>query len=72
MTVATVKIIEGPNRSLVVTVESRPPLPLKNGRADLDRCDCAQAAALYAAQMLGEAGDDGHIRKVVAMSPVSS
>lgn len=68
---ATVQILDDGSRNLVVKVESRPPLPLKNGRADLARCNRAQVAALYAATMIGEAGEDG-IRKVVTMSPAVS
>lgn len=57
MSTARLHIVER-GEDLVVTVESSPPLPMLNGKVDVDRLTTAQAAAIYAAQAIGEAGDN--------------
>lgn len=43
---------------LTIRVEADPPLPFTDGNLDLDRITPEAAAAVYAAQVIGDAGDD--------------
>lgn len=57
MSSATLRILENGDGDLLIEVESDPPLPFVDGVLDVDALTTSQAAALHAAQAIGEAGD---------------
>lgn len=64
----TLTITEAPGRNLVVTMESDPPLPLKDGGLDWERADSPQTAAMLAAAFLEEVSPEGPGGRITAES----
>lgn len=48
----TMTVTEAPGRNLVVTIESEPPMPIRDGGLDWERADSPQTAAVLAANFI--------------------
>jgi hypothetical protein len=57
MSYVTLRIKEAPGRTLVVEIDSHPPLPLDGGSLDFEAADRPQVAAFLAAQFIGALGE---------------